>query len=173
MLISNEMNAALNEQIGHEFSASLQYVAIASYFDAEALPELARHFHQQALEERDHAMRFVKYVIDADGTLEIPAIPAPRCSFKSAEEAVALSLDRERTVTKQINGLVDLAIRENDHITKNFLEWFVNEQLEEMASMDTLLRMIRRAGEQGLMFVEAHLARRLHGADVGGAATEG
>ena len=162
MLISREMNSALNEQIGHEFGASLQYVAIASHFDGDGLPELAHHFHRQALEEREHAMRIVKYLVDADAELRIPAIAAPRCDFASAEEAVQLSLEWERTVTKQITALVDLAIRNNDHITKNFLEWFVNEQLEEMASMDNLLRMVRRAGEQGLMFVESHLARRLH-----------
>jgi ferritin len=159
MLISAEMNAALNEQIGHEFGASLQYVAIASYFDGEGLPHLAQRFYNQAAEERDHAMRFVRYVADADGRVQIPAIPAPRSEFGSAEEAVQLSLDWELEVTKQINELVDLAIRESDHTTKNVLEWFVNEQREEVASMDTLLRMVRRAGESGLLFVENYLAQ--------------
>ena len=159
MLISSEMNAALNEQIGYEFGASLQYVSIAAYFDNESLPELARHFYAQASEERDHAMRFVKYVVDAGGQVAIPAIPAPRSGFGSAEEAVQLSLDAELRVTRQINGLMDLAIKEKDHITGNFLQWFVNEQLEEVSSMETLLRMIQRAGESGLLFVESYLAR--------------
>ncbi len=159
MLISQEMNAALNEQIGHEFGASLQYVAIAAYFDNDNLPVLAQHFYNQANEERDHAMRFVKYVVDAGGQVMIPAIPAPKSGFVSAEEAVRLSLDWEITVTKQINGLMDLAIKQNDHISKNFLEWFVNEQLEEVSSMDTLLGMVRRAGDAGLLLVENHLAR--------------
>ena len=158
MLISKQMNAAINEQIGHEFGASIQYVSIAGHFDADGLPALAKHFYKQANEEREHAMRFVKYLIDAGGKLEIPAIPAPRSSFASAEEAVALSLDWETRVTKQINEIVDLSIKQNDHITKNFLEWFVEEQLEEMSSMDTLLRMVRRAGEKGLLFVENYLA---------------
>ncbi len=158
MLISSEMNAALNEQIGYEFGASLQYVSIAAYFDNESLPELARHFYAQASEERDHAMRFVKYVVDAGGQVAIPAIPAPRSGFGSAEEAVQLSLDAELRVTKQINGLMDLAIKEKDHITGNFLQWFVNEQLEEVSSMETLLRMIQRAGESGLLFVESYLS---------------
>ena len=159
MLISSEMNAALNEQIGYEFGASLQYVSIAAYFDNESLPELARHFYAQASEERDHAMRFVKYVVDAGGQVAIPAIPAPRSGFGSAEEAVQLSLDAELRVTKQINGLMDLAIKEKDHITGNILQWFVNEQLEEVSSMESLLRMIQRAGESGLLFVESYLAR--------------
>ena len=163
MIISNKMNGALNEQIGHEFGASIQYVSIAGHFDCEGLPMLARHFYRQAEEERDHAMRIVKYVVDAGGRLEIPEIPAPRSSFASAAEAVQLSLDWERKVTKQINGLMDAAIKENDHITQNFLEWFVKEQLEEMSSMDTLLRMVQRAGETGLLFVENYLAQQGRG----------
>lgn len=164
MLISDDVNSALNEQIGHEFAASVQYVAIASHFDCEGLPQLARHFYRQAVEERDHAMRFVKYIVDAGGRVEIPAIPAPRAKFASAEDAVELSLKNEMTVTNLINSLMDLAIKRNDHITRNFLEWFINEQLEEVSSMDTLLRMIRRAGEKGLLFVESYLAqhRKVH-----------
>ena len=166
MLISSDMNAALNEQIGNEFGASLQYVSIAAYFDNESLPELARHFYRQAAEERDHAMRFVKYVVDAGGRVAIPPIPAPASGFRSAEEAVQLSLDSELRVTRQINGLMDRAIKENDHITGNVLQWFVNEQLEEVSSVETLLRMVQRAGESGLLFVESYLAHngpREHG----------
>jgi bacterioferritin B len=112
MLISTKTAAALNEQIGHEFGAMLQYVAIASYFETEGLPELAHHFSRQADEERDHAMRIVKYVVDADAPLKIPSIEAPRTKFKTAEEAVQLSLDWELEVTRQINELVDLTFSE-------------------------------------------------------------
>lgn len=160
MLFSERMNAAINEQIGHEFGASLQYVSIASYFDNESLPELARHFYRQAEEERDHAMRFVHYVVDAGGRLRLPAVPAPKADFASAEEAVQLSLDWENTVTQQIGGLVDLALKENDHTSKTFLDWFVTEQLEEVSSMSTLLGMVRRAGKDGLLFVEAYVGRK-------------
>jgi ferritin len=159
MLFSQKMNGAVNQQIGNEFGASLQYVSIASYFDREGLPALAGHFYQQAAEERDHAMRFVKFVVDAGGVVEIPAIPAPKHKFTSAEEAVQLSLDWETTVTQEINDLVDLSLKENDHITKNFLNWFVTEQLEEVSSMSTLLSIIKRAGKDGLLFVEAYVAR--------------
>ena len=158
MLISPELNAALNEQIGNEFGASLQYVAIAAYFDGDNLPIFAKHFYTQAAEERDHAMRFVKFVVDSGGRLEIPAIPAAQCHFASAEEAVRLSLNWELKVTEQINGLMDLAITQKNHITKHFLEWFVNEQLEEVSSMETLLGMVRRAGDSGLLLVENFLA---------------
>lgn len=160
MLFSEKMNAAINEQIGREFAASLEYVSIASGFASEGLTELAKHFYRQAEEERDHAMRFVKYVVDAGGKVAIPAIPAPKSAFASVEEAVRNSLEWEVTVTKYINRLVDLAMQENDHITQNFLQWFVTEQLEEVSSMETLLSIVRRAGESGLLTVEAILARQ-------------
>lgn len=163
MLISGQMNTALNEQVGNEFSASLQYVAIATYFDTESLPELANHFYRQAEEERTHAMRFVHYVVDAGGAVNIPAIPEAHSRFRSAEEAVQTALDGEMSVTQQINALVDLAIKESDHITQSMLQWFVAEQLQEVSGMDTLLRIVQRAGEQGLLHVEEYLARRGHG----------
>jgi ferritin len=157
MLISDAMNAAITEQIGHEFAAMLQYVAIATYFDGDGLPRLAQHFYRQAEEERDHAMRLVHYLVETGGAVAIPAIPAVKSGFGSAEEAVKLSLEREQTVTQQINTLMDRAIKENDHATRNMLEWFVNEQVEEVSSMDSLLRMVQRAGESGLLFVESFL----------------
>jgi bacterioferritin B len=159
MLISEKMVAALNAQVGNEFGAFLQYVQIASHFGRENLPELAKHFYRQAEEEKTHALKIVHYVVDAGGLVAIPAVAGPRPRFANAEEAVKLSLEWEVAVTKQINGLVDLAISENDHTSRNFLQWFVAEQLEEVSSMDMLLSMVRRAGEQGLLFVEDFLAR--------------
>ena len=160
MLISKKINDAINQQIGNEFAASLQYVAIAVHFDEEALPQLAAHFYQQAGEERDHAMRFVKFLVEADGQVVIPAVKAPKHKFASAEEAVKLSLDWELEVTDQIHKLVDLAKKEVNYTTDNFLQWFVKEQLEEVSSMDALLKVIRRAGEDGLLRVEEWLARK-------------
>ena len=157
MIISKPMNAALNEQVGNELLASNQYLAIAAYFDSEGLPALTKHFLNQSAEERDHALRFVKYILEAGGDLKIPSVPAPRTTFKSAADAVALALESELKVTKQINEIVDLAIKEHDHLSKNALEWFVMEQREEVSSMDTLLRMVKRAGEPGLFFVENFL----------------
>lgn len=172
MLISSEMNQAINQQIGHEFGASIQYVAVAAYFDNESLPVLAQHFYNQATEERTHAMRFVRYVVNAGGRVEIPAIPAPKSKFSSAEDAVQLALDSELKVTQQINQLMDLAHNQGDHITANTLQWFVNEQLEEVSSMETLLRMIQRAGESGLLFVESWLSRSAVAAETASASQE-
>jgi ferritin len=159
MLISQKMNAAINQQIGNEFGASMQYVAIAAHFAEEGLEALAGHFYKQAEEERDHAMRFVHYIVDAGGKLEIPAIPAPRAAFKNVADAVRLALNHEMKVTNQINNLVDLAFKETDHLSRETLSWFVKEQLEEVSSMDNLLKVVLRAGEENLIHVEDYIVR--------------
>ena len=158
MLTNQKVIDAINEQIGYEFSASMQYYAIASHFAAEALPQLSSHFFSQAEEEKEHALRFIKYVVDAGGNVVIPAIEAPRGKFQNPEEAVKLSLDQEVKVTHQINALVALARNENDYITINFLQWFLTEQLEEVSSMDNLLKIVERAGED-LLQADEYLAR--------------
>jgi ferritin len=158
MLTNDKIVAAINEQIGNEFGASLQYVAIAAYFASDALPQLSQHFFKQADEEDTHAMRFINYIIDVGGKVVLPAIDAPKSEFQSAEEAIKLSLDQEITVTHQINALVELARSESDFITINFLQWFLTEQLEEVSSMDTLLKIVQRA-ENNLLRVEEYLAR--------------
>src|ERR687884_2086236 len=101
MLTSQKVVDAINEQIGYEFTASLQYYAIGAHFATEALPQLSAHFFKQAEEEKGHALRFIKYVVDAGGRVAIPAIEAPRSTFKAAEDAVKMSLDQEIHVTNQ------------------------------------------------------------------------
>src|SRR3954465_7216404 len=119
MLIPNQVITAINEQIGYEFSASMQYYAIAAHFAAEALPQLSQFFFRQADEEKGHALRFIKYVVDAGGRVVIPAIDAPKSIFETPRDAVKLSLDQEVHVTQQINGLVALARKQDDYITIN------------------------------------------------------
>jgi bacterioferritin B len=159
VVASQKIIDAINEQIGNEFGAMLQYYAIAAHFGAEALPELSAHFYGQAEEEKQHALRFIQFVIDTGGRVKIPATSAPQAHFKVAEEAVNLSLEQESSVTSQINALVAMAKAESDYTTENFLQWFVKEQLEEVASMDQLLRVVQRAGEGNLLRVEEYLAR--------------
>jgi len=149
--------AALNRQVGNETHASLQYTSIASHFDRENLPRLAQFFHRQADEERAHAMKFVRFISDLGGVLKIPPIASPRSEFGSAAEAVSLSLQWEHTVTGQIYDLVDIAKEDRNYIAIRFLDWFVNEQLEEMTTMDTLLSLVERAGEDNLLLVEEYL----------------
>jgi len=158
MLISQTLNEKINEQVGYEFAASIQYTAIAAHFDAEGLPFLARHFYNQAAEEHQHAMKFIKFLIDAGAHVEIPVIAKPACKFPFAEDAVKLSLEQEIKVTSLIDSLMDLALRENNHIAATFLQWFVTEQLEEVSSMDQLLKIVSRAGEAHILLVEQYLA---------------
>ncbi len=159
---SDKLNQALNQQVGHEFAASQQYVAIAAYFDGEALPGLAGFFYRQAEEEREHAMKLVKYLVDSGGELEIPAVPAPRHGLGSAVEAVQLAVESEQRVTGQIYSLVELARQDGDLIAERFLDWFVHEQFEEMTTMGGLLQVVERAGEGQLLRVEEYLERQPH-----------
>jgi len=157
MLISPELAKAINEQIGREFGASLQYLSIAGHFQIQKLTLLAKLFFDQAEEEKIHALKFVHYVLDTQGELHIPAIAEPTPSFNSAEEASQAALTWEMEVTGQINHLMNLAISQNDYLAQSFLQWFVDEQLEEVMKMEQLLSVIRRAGERNLLMVEAYL----------------
>jgi ferritin len=157
MLISKELAKAINEQIGHEFGASMQYLSIAAHFEKEKLKLLAKLFLDQAEEEREHAMKFVRYLFDTGAELRVPSIPAAKYAFESAEAAVKGALDWETQVTGQIIGLMDIAVSKNDYLSQGFLQWFVDEQLEEIQKMDGLLSVVRRSGEKNLLMVEAYL----------------
>jgi ferritin len=157
VLISARLAEAFNEQIGHEFGASMQYVSIAAHFSRSKLTLLSKLFLKQADEEKQHAMKFVQYLLDTQGDLLIPAIPAPTATFTSAEAAVKAALDWEQDVTRQITALMELAVKESDYLAQSFLQWFIDEQLEEVVKMDRLLGVIRQAGEKNLIMVEAYL----------------
>ena len=149
----------LNEQVAYEFAASQQYVAIAVWFDKETLPLLAAHFYRQALEERNHAMMIVQYLLDADHEVAIPAVDAPKTTFGDAREPVALALDQEKRVTEQIAELARLAREENDLVGEQFTHWFLQEQREEVASMSDLLKIVERSSESNILLAEDYLAR--------------
>jgi bacterioferritin B len=149
----------LNEQVAYEFAASQQYVAIAVWFDAEALPLLAAHFYRQALEERNHAMMIVQYLLDSDHEVVIPAVEAPRTTFSDAREPVALALAQEKRVTEQIADLARVAREENDLVGEQFMHWFLQEQREEVASMSDLLKIVERSSESNILLAEDYLAR--------------
>ena len=153
---------SLNEQIGHEFGASQQYIAIAVYYDSENLPQLAAHFYRQAVEERNHAMIMVQYLLDADQPVAIPGVEAPQTAFGDAVAPVALALEQEKRVTDQIVELVKLARAEGELVGEQFLHWFLQEQREEVASMTELLAVVER-GKGNLLQVEEHVARTAGG----------
>jgi ferritin len=160
---------ALNEQIGNEYGASQQYVAIAVYYDSESLPQLASHFYRQAVEERNHAMMMVQYLLDADEPVRLPGVEAPRTDFADAIAPVQLALDQEKRVTEQIANLALLARSEGDLVGEQFLHWFLQEQREEVASMSTLLTVVERAADSNLLLVEDYLSRARLGAEQAGA----
>lgn len=148
----------LNEQVGHEFAASHQYVAIGVWYDQQALPQLAGHFYAQALEERNHAMMIVRYLLDVDVEVTIPGIPAVVCDFGSVTAPLDLALAQERAVTAQFEALIAQAREDRDYLGEQFMHWFLKEQVEEVSSMSTLLQVATRCGDN-VMLLEDYLAR--------------
>src|SRR5688572_5524955 len=119
------------DQIGHEFAAHQQYVACAVYYDDETLPQLASFFYRQALEERDHAMMLIRYLLDTESSWDIPGVPAPKTGFADVVEPVTLALEQEKRVSSQINAIAAAARTDNDFTTEQFIQWFIKEQIEE------------------------------------------
>jgi bacterioferritin B len=154
----------LNEQVGHEFAASQQYVAIAVHYDAQTLPRLGAHFYRQAVEERNHAMMIVQYLLDADEPVAIPGLAAPQTEFADVVEPVKLALEQEKRVTEQISELAKLARSEGDLVGEQFLHWFLQEQREEVSSMGALLTVVERS-KDNVMLIEDFLARETVGDD--------
>jgi bacterioferritin B len=152
----------LNEQIGHEFAASQQYVAIAVHYDAETLPRLAAVFYQQAVEERNHAMMLVQYLLDVGERVSIPGVAEPKVSFADLAEPVALALDQEKRVSRQISALAGAAREEGDYMGEQFMQWFIKEQVEEVSSMSDLLKVVERARDNPLL-AEEYLVREATG----------
>jgi ferritin len=154
----------LNEQIGNEFAAAQQYIANAVYYDAQTLPQLAAFFYKQAVEERNHAMMMVQYLLDADERVAIPGIDPPTTDFDDVIAPVALALDQERRVSDQVAALMGVAREEGDYLSEQFVQWFLKEQVEEVSTMSSLLSVVQRSPETP-MFIEDYLAREHDGAD--------
>jgi bacterioferritin B len=152
----------LTEQVRHEFTASQQYVAIAVWFDDHDLPRLAAHFYAQSVEERNHAMMMVQYMLDRDWPVTVPGVDEVRGHFSKPHEPIALALTQEKTVTAQIEALFRAAREEGDVLGEQFMLWFLKEQVEEVAAMNTLLTICQRAGDDWFQ-VEDHLAREAVG----------
>jgi len=158
MIIHQRSAEAMNNQVRSEFFASAQYIAIAVYFDEEGLPDLAQFFYRQSDEEHMHAMKFVHFLLETGAKPIIPGLPDIRNEFGSAAEAVQYALDQELLVTSQVNNLVQIAVEENDFTSNNFLQWFVNEQVEEVDTMTTLLQTIKHAAGN-MLLVEDYVRR--------------
>ncbi|WP_436698443.1 ferritin [Nocardioides sp. BYT-33-1] len=154
----------LNVQIGNEFAAHNQYLACAVHYDALTMPQLAAFFYAQALEERQHAMMMVQYLLDTDAAVEIPGVEAPVAGFADVVAPVALALEQEKRVTEQINGLLRIAREENDFASEQFMQWFIKEQVEEVATMNDLLTVVTRSKDD-INAIEDWVARERGGGD--------
>ncbi|WP_067602918.1 ferritin [Nocardiopsis listeri] len=162
----SKFHRLLVDQVRHEFTASHQYVAIAAWFDDQDLPQLARVFYEQSLEERDHAMMLVRYLLDNDVTFALPGIDAIETDFAVSRDLVALALRQEREVSDQFQYLAKVARDEEDYTGEQFLQWFIQEQVEEVAKMSTLLNVVDRANGN-LFDVETFVARDMPSEDNG------
>ena len=149
---------ALNHQIGNELAAHNQYLACAVHYDAETMPRMAAFFYAQALEERDHAMMMVQYLLDTDADVTMPGVDAPKSAFADVVAPIELALDQEKRVTEQINSLLRIAREENDFASEQFMQWFIKEQVEEVAKMSDLLAVVRRNRED-IEDIEEYVAR--------------
>lgn len=156
MRISEAINVAFNEQIGHELGNANQYLAVAAYLESESLALLAKLYYDQAEDEREHALKFVKFLLDAGAKVTIPAIPAPKCQFESVEQTAQLAFELEVRTSGQIDKLLALALAERHFAAQAFLQPFISEQFEEVAEAENMLSIVRRAGPSVLM-VEAYL----------------
>jgi ferritin len=154
--------AALNEQIANEFGAHQQYIGAAVYYDSETLPRLAGFFYRQAVEERNHGMMMVQYLLDANEEVRIPNIESKLTRFDDVVAPVRMALDQERRVTDEINALFKLARDTEDFQAEQFMQWFVKEQVEEVATMTDLLTVVDRSSDNPLL-VEEYLAREALG----------
>jgi ferritin len=145
---ADQFVSELNDQIGREYGAHQQYVAVAVYYDALTLPRLADFFYRQAIEERGHAMMMVQYLLDAGEQPRIPGVTEPRDDFASVVEPIRIALEQEKAVTDQISGLAAIAHDAHDYVSGQFMQWFLKEQIEEVATMSDLLAVAERAGDR-------------------------
>jgi ferritin len=148
----------LQAQVGREFAAAHQYTAIATHYDGQTYPRLARFFYKQADEERDHAMRMINYLIDAGSQPQLGEIAAPRVAFDDLIAPIRLALDQEKQVTVNIAQLFEIARETRDYASESFIQWFIDEQVEEEASIQSLLDVAERVREFPMM-LEEFLAR--------------
>ena len=161
-MISQKLQDAINYQINRELYSEYYYLSMASYFNSIGLSGFENFFLVQVEEERFHAMKMYNFLNERGARVFLQAIEAPKTDFKSPLEVFELAYDHEKLVSKLINDLMDLSIKENDHAAKNHFDWFVAEQVEEEASMDTILNKLKLIGGEGhgLLMLDNELAQR-------------
>jgi len=161
MLIPKPVVDMLNQQIANEFHAAHNYLAMACRFDGLGLKVLSQWFFRQGEEEREHGKKIMRFLLEVGAEVNLQSTAAPTGDMSSPVAIVQTALAQEETVTKQIHDLVALAEQHKDYATRSFLAWFVDEQVEEVATMTELLQMLKLAGNQHLLQVEARMAKML------------
>jgi ferritin len=161
-MLKKSMLKALNEQINAEVYSSYLYLSMAGYCETRDLAGMGNWFKVQAQEELVHSVKFFNYIIDRDGLVSLTAIAGPPTTWESPLECFKNALEHEQGVTARINKLVDLATKEGDNTTVTFLQWFVNEQIEEEATVRKLIGQLKLMGESGpgLFMLDRELATR-------------
>jgi ferritin len=165
-MISIKLTKAINEQINKELFSEYLYISMQAWFADQNLDGMAAWMDAQGKEERFHAMKFFNYLIERGGKVELKPIAGPTVEFDNPLKAFQMSLEHEQFITKSINELMDLAIKENDHATRSFLQWYVDEQVEEEASVDKIVNMLKMVGENGhgIMMIDRELGQRTYSA---------
>ncbi|HNX36839.1 MAG TPA: ferritin [Candidatus Cloacimonadota bacterium] len=163
-MISKTLNKAINEQINKEMFSEYLYLSMSAWFTEQNLEGFANWMNVQAQEERFHAMKFFNYVLDRGGSIELLQIEKPAKEFKNPFNAFKETLKHEQFITKSIDGLMDLAIKEKDHAAKSFLQWFVDEQVEEESNADKLLNQLKMIGDNvhSIFMLDRELATRVY-----------
>lgn len=166
-MISKKMIDAINEQINKELYSAYLYLSMSAWFEEQSLEGMASWMHEQAKEEYDHAMRFFKYLTERGAQVILKAIDQPIIEFETPLNAFSMALEHEKFVTKSINELMDLAIKEKDYATKSFLYWFIDEQVEEEDSVGSIVDDLKLVGEKGhgLLMINRELAQRTFSPD--------
>ncbi len=162
-MISKKLEGAINYQINRELFSEYYYLSMASYFNSIGLSGFENFFLIQVEEERFHAMKMYKFLNEKGGKVTLQAIEQPKIEFKSPLEVFELAHDHEKLVSKLINELMDLAIQENDHAARNHLNWFVDEQVEEEDSMNTIVNKLKLIDGEGygLLMLDKELGLRI------------
>jgi len=161
-MISDKMAAKINDQIKHELYSGHLYLSMAAYCSSIDMDGFANFFIVQEQEERSHAMKFYHYIVEQDKDVKIYGLDQPKQDFKSLEEVIELAWKHEQHVTKLLNDIMDLAVQEKDYATQSLMNWYIDEQVEEEASMLGILKKIRMVGEKGhgIFMLDAHLKER-------------
>ncbi len=159
-MLSKKMEKDLNAQINKEFYSEYLYLSMATFAESQGLPGIAGWFKKQAAEEHTHGMKIYNYIFERGGKVVLDQIDKPQTDFDSIKQLFELSLKHEEFVTASINKLVDLAIKESDHASRSFLNWFVDEQVEEEASINAILDRFKYIKEGMIIFLDKELGSR-------------